>query len=64
MSGGQRGNWDLKGRDPAALVVGGNAYLAEATRDFGRQALCLVADATVEHLDLRITGDLVPLVWL
>ncbi len=64
LSGGRRGNWDLKGRDPAAWVVGGSVYLVVVVREFGRQAVSLMVDAMVERLDLRTVGDVVPLVWL
>ena len=64
LSGGRRGNWDLKGRDPAAWVVGGSVYLGVVVGEFGRQAVSLVVDVVVERPDLRTVGDLVPLVWL
>lgn len=62
LSGGRRGNWDLKGQDQAAWVVGGNAYLV-VVEEFGREAVGLVVDAVVERLDLTIVVGLVSLKW-
>lgn len=66
LSVGRRGSWDLKGRDLAAWVVGGNAILVVllVVDEFGRQAVGLEVDAGVERLDLRTVGDLVSLVGL
>ncbi len=64
LSGGRRGNRDLKGRGPAAWVVGGSVYLVVVVGEFGRQAVSLVVEAVVERPDLRAVGDLVPLAWL
>ena len=69
LSGGRRGNWDLKGRDLAAEVVWENVYLvvvvvvAVSSEGFGRQAASLVVEPVGERPDLGTVADSVLLIW-
>ena len=58
MSGGRRGNWDPKDRDPAAWELEECAYSVVVVDGFERRAGGLVADAQVERLDLGPMGSL------